>query len=538
MSAASRFVVSTTFHGNRQVKTWNSKEPMTLGRTSEGPLWVLEQTKAGQIRVRSLAPQEGEVVNAHSQILTPEQIRRGVQVKFKKKQEEIAVEIRAIERLHPKVYRHSKDADLTKGFTVYQVVGDYNTQFEKRKAEYRAKLYGENLFRITTQGNKAKIEPAKKGLVLEVNGSVQSLDSLQELDLTADEFFKATIRFGYTSWYFAAVTDARRDTIFETVETTEDTRHFRKIALSAMLLLFLFFGGSALIPKKKQEEIIPPQIVKVLVKKKEPKPAAKKLEIPGEKKEQAEKALATSEEVSPVKPNELIIPKGDQAKKLDTKQVKRINKVQNLYSGIMKGGLTKILNNQSILNSAKLGTNSNLTKINPNTTLTAAMSNLKVDLSAGGTGETKIAGFGGNSNAGVKGQAAIGYSDGVKGVTMSGTGGNKISLGTADADVEEGLTKEEVGKVIHAHMKEVRYCYENTMVRASRVDGKVILDFTINGKGRVAKVADRKPAANAIDPALGECIMRRLKTWQFPFPKGGVTVDVSYPFIFKTLGGE
>jgi TonB family protein len=116
-----------------------------------------------------------------------------------------------------------------------------------------------------------------------------------------------------------------------------------------------------------------------------------------------------------------------------------------------------------------------------------------------------------------------------------GTGGDRIALGTAEAEVEEGLTKEEVGRVIHAHMKEVRYCYESSMVRASRVDGKVILDFTINGKGVIATV--KVSNSSLPDAALGECIMRRLRTWQFPNPKGGVKVDVSYPFIFKTLGG-
>jgi len=38
MSHAARFVVSTTFQGNRMTNTWNSKAPMVLGRTAQGPL--------------------------------------------------------------------------------------------------------------------------------------------------------------------------------------------------------------------------------------------------------------------------------------------------------------------------------------------------------------------------------------------------------------------------------------------------------------------------------------------------------------------
>jgi TonB family protein len=533
MSALSRFVVSATFHGHRHTRTWDPSDPMVVGKTDKGPIWVIEQTKSGEIRVRSLATQEGELNNAHSQILTAEQIKRGVEFKIKKKEEEIALEIRAIAQLHPRMYRHSS-GDLSKGFSVYEVVGDYNTQMKPCKQGYVGTFASEEVFKVSVENNQAKISTLKPGFVLETNGKIQSLDSVKEVVLNADEFFKTTLRFGYTSWYFSDFTESRKDKVFDWAETSVDTREFRKMATSALLLLFLFFGGVALWPKSEKEEIIPPQVVKVLVQKVK-KEKGKKLELPGEKKEQKEKALATSEEVAPVKPNELIIPKGVAGKKVNKETNQKISKVQNLYAGIMKGGLTKILNNNQLLNNAKIGQGA---KINGDlSNLSTAMSKLNVDINAGGNTDSKVAGFGGNSNAGTKGPAAIGYSDGVKGVAMSGTGGSKIAFGTMDAEVEEGLTKDEVGKVIHAHMKEVRYCYESSMVRADRVDGKVLLDFTINAQGKVAKISDRRPASSSIDPQLGECIMRRLRTWQFPNPKGGVTVDVSYPFIFKTLGG-
>jgi TonB family protein len=200
----------------------------------------------------------------------------------------------------------------------------------------------------------------------------------------------------------------------------------------------------------------------------------------------------------------------------------------------MRGGLMKIVDNKQLLESAKLGSGG-LVK-GDSKSVASALSNLALDVNAGGgSANSKVVGFGGDTNAGVRGPATIGYSNGVKGAMSAGGGGDGISLGTGEAEVEEGLTKEEVGRVIHAHMKEVRYCYESSMVRASKVDGRVVLDFTINGKGVIAKV--KVSSSSLPDPALGECIMRRLRTWQFPNSKGGVNVDVAYPFIFKTLGG-
>jgi hypothetical protein len=35
---------------------------------------------------------------------------------------------------------------------------------------------------------------------------------------------------------------------------------------------------------------------------------------------------------------------------------------------------------------------------------------------------------------------------------------------------------------------------------------------------------------------IEDCIVMRLKTWQFPLPQGGVDVKVSYPFVLRRAG--
>jgi outer membrane biosynthesis protein TonB len=39
------------------------------------------------------------------------------------------------------------------------------------------------------------------------------------------------------------------------------------------------------------------------------------------------------------------------------------------------------------------------------------------------------------------------------------------------------------------------------------------------------------------DAVLDQCIRNKLMKWKFPKPRGGVGVDITYPFIFKVLGG-
>jgi TonB family protein len=551
-----RYVISTTFRGRTKTETWDAEAPLMIGRTEKGPLWVIENTPSGKVRVRSLAAEYGAVSNAHSQVLQDDQIKKGVQVKFKKRDsDEIKLEIRTMRELHPKFYRESGSADFAKGFVVYHCVGDWNTESTKHTKEYFGTLHGEKVFQAVAEGQNARLSALQPGLVVEINGQLKTLEPGIEFTLSATEFFKASVRFGYASWYFSSASDMRKDAIFNIADRPYENRDILRYASGAMIAMLLFFGISALLPKPEKEEVIPPQILKVLVQRQKRGPKqetpvekprnSEEKKLAGEKNDTKEKALAMSEEVSkPTPPDKLVVPKGNAGAKksaaVSPAKVaravpKKVNRASNLFQGLMRGGLMKIVDNKQLLESSKLGAGG-LTK-GSSKSVAGALANLSIDMNAGGGGDknSKISGFGGDTNAGVRGPATAGYSNGVKGVMSAGGGGDGISLGTGEAEVEEGLTKEEVGRVIHAHMKEVRYCYESSMVRASKVDGRVVLDFTINGRGVIAKV--KVSNSSLPDPALGECIMRRLRTWQFPNPKGGVNVDVAYPFIFKTLGG-
>ena len=131
---------------------------------------------------------------------------------------------------------------------------------------------------------------------------------------------------------------------------------------------------------------------------------------------------------------------------------------------------------------------------------------------------------------------AVGYGKGEH-AAVKGQGKGFVPFVQADASgsvVEEGLTRDEVGEVIHRHLSEVRYCYESAMIREPDIEGKLMVAFVIGGSGTI-KSAEAK-SSTLPDPRLDDCIIRRLVTWPFPKPRGGVDVAVTYPFIFKTLG--
>jgi TonB family protein len=149
------------------------------------------------------------------------------------------------------------------------------------------------------------------------------------------------------------------------------------------------------------------------------------------------------------------------------------------------------------------------------------------------------ASFGNMAQGNALGLSAIGR-NGYSGSLRAATGGsgapgkNWVDLDSLAATVEEGLTKDEVGQIIHKHMKEIRYCYETAMIRSPDVEGKLVVHFTIGNQGSVRSTGVR--SSTVPDQRLDDCVLGRLAGWKFPNPKGGIEVAVTYPFIFKSLG--
>ena len=165
----------------------------------------------------------------------------------------------------------------------------------------------------------------------------------------------------------------------------------------------------------------------------------------------------------------------------------------------------------------------------------------KVPLSFGGTnGGFAIGGAfgkgGSTHGAAFLGLGGIGSPGGMgRGRTgRSGVQGGVASAPSHGARVQGLLPMEAVRKVVDEHISEVQECYENGLIRNPGLSGKLVVEWTIGTNGRVSKVGTK--IATLQSNAVSDCIIGHLKGWLFPKPSGG-TVVVSYPFIFKSVGG-
>lgn len=142
----------------------------------------------------------------------------------------------------------------------------------------------------------------------------------------------------------------------------------------------------------------------------------------------------------------------------------------------------------------------------------------------------------GTAGQGSRAQGAGGY--GTRGAAGGKAGYGKISLvgGTNaislplddEAEVQGGLDRDQIIAVINRNKGQIIYCYEKGLQAQPSIGGRVSVDFVIGPSGRIttAKVAQSSLGSKMVE----NCMLARMKTWQFPRPVGNVNVDVLYPF--------
>lgn len=106
----------------------------------------------------------------------------------------------------------------------------------------------------------------------------------------------------------------------------------------------------------------------------------------------------------------------------------------------------------------------------------------------------------------------------------------QLSLGGSDARVSGYLSREQVDRVVRANQAAIKYCFENALQRAPKLNGAVHVQWRIDRQGRVS--TSRVAKSTLGDAGVEGCIVRQVKRWQFPAPDGG-EVDVTYPFLFR-----
>jgi len=153
----------------------------------------------------------------------------------------------------------------------------------------------------------------------------------------------------------------------------------------------------------------------------------------------------------------------------------------------------------------------------------------------GGTGEGTV----GLSTAGLIGTVGNGngrrYGDG-SGTGFSNRGSRVPKVRVAKATVNGGLDKDIVRRIVRAHINEVRHCYNQGLTKDQGLKGRVAVQFTIGGTGKVPTAVVSNTTLK--DASVGNCIAKAVRRWKFPKPRGGGSVIVTYPFVLEAAGAN
>jgi TonB family protein len=144
---------------------------------------------------------------------------------------------------------------------------------------------------------------------------------------------------------------------------------------------------------------------------------------------------------------------------------------------------------------------------------------------AGGTGD-RVAGLGSLGASGAGGKAV-----GEGGSLTERAPAGRINL---EGGEDIGGTGEFDSKLVTAEVKKrlraIQICYEQQLRRNPSLQGKVVVEFTIEVSGTVSKATATANTTN--DPAVASCVVDTVKRFRFnPGPDGG-SVTYSYPFVF------
>jgi hypothetical protein len=122
------------------------------------------------------------------------------------------------------------------------------------------------------------------------------------------------------------------------------------------------------------------------------------------------------------------------------------------------------------------------------------------------------------------------------GTAEAGAGGAGIErrapvVAPGEATVKGGLDKDVIRRVVRQQTAHFQACYESELRKDPELAGTVRIEFVIDAAGAVTSAS-----ADGMAEPVAACVTTVIRRIQFPKPKGGGTVKVTYPVRFQVQG--
>jgi hypothetical protein len=115
----------------------------------------------------------------------------------------------------------------------------------------------------------------------------------------------------------------------------------------------------------------------------------------------------------------------------------------------------------------------------------------------------------------------------------TGLGEKKVSVAIGDGEGDfDGLTKDQVMKVVMARRTMFQACFEKELQRLPNLSGTVMISWHIEAGGAVS--ISKLKSSTMGNAAVESCLVRRVKDLKFPASPDGRPTDVRFPFVFAS----
>ena len=521
---AEKLILTSVVKGRTQVLLWDVTSPISLGHPIR---WVLERTDSG-VRIRNLlsadpAIQLGEdVIDGKTSVQLP---HSELQISLKRVRPIRAAYLDGNSTLR------TKEAPVLMAFS--GVRRSVVSSLEIHTA-YVAYCKGKPAFTVHNDENGIKINLLSNKLCLKKKGQPAVSGAPGETwKVSSSELASVTITRDWYWWRFNLVSPSK--TLSKSgSKSAEDRFQFKAMASLVGALLLFFVLGQLFHKDQPVTQEIPieaPKREKIVVYRTE----GALTPVPQTGNPAAQVQAPTQEPVKSSPPAQQTVAKaaGGQANAHTrvTDHAANLAKAQTKTLKDALGGAASMLKNISTPGSSAASFSGLFSNNGP----VVSQTQVKPGITGSNAKVGKIGGNGAGG-AGSGSGDSVGYANGEHGA-VSGQGTSLVSDGIGGSTVNDGLTKEQVGAVIHSHMNEIRYCHELALLGNPGIQGKLTVDFSISPSGRVES-SSVQASTLLPDTSIQTCLLRRLSGWRFPNPRGGVHVNVSYPFVFKTLSRE
>lgn len=202
---------------------------------------------------------------------------------------------------------------------------------------------------------------------------------------------------------------------------------------------------------------------------------------------------------------------------------------------LLKGAGSKILNILGSSSAQLGGSGSKLEGFGGFTTQGGGGLALSGDGKGGGGTADSLGGLGKKGQGGGRVGTGLGAAGSGTGIIGGATRVRIRSGGPEEAVVMGAIDADAVEAALLAHKDEFRYCYEKEInAETPKLSGRVGTTFVIGSSGRVTQAGIESTSLKNAN--VERCILNVIRRIDFPIPRGGGVVQVTYPFKFQSNG--